>query len=104
MIMMAVANGMAQLSFDTEAAKTRPVSKVITLLKDMLGQLEKEADEDQEVYDKMTCWCETYDKEKTKSIADGEARITNLNAKIEELTALSAQLSTEISDLEKEVA
>ncbi len=31
--------------------------------KDMLKQLEKEAEEDEEIYDKMACWCETNDKE-----------------------------------------
>ena len=41
------------------------MSKVITLLKDMLKQLEKEADEDQEVYEKFSCWCTTNDKETT---------------------------------------
>jgi septal ring factor EnvC (AmiA/AmiB activator) len=84
--------------------KNRPVSKVITLLKDMLKQLEKEAEEDEEIYDKMACWCETNDKEKTKSIADAEARISDLTTKIEELTANSARLNTEIKNLEKEVA
>jgi len=94
----------SSLSFDVEAAKNRPVSKVITLLKDMLKQLEKEAEEDEEIYDKMACWCETNDKEKTKSIADAEARIADLTSKIEELTANSARLGTEIKNLEKEVA
>merc|ERR1719181_1666639 len=70
----------------------------------MLKQLEREAEEDEEIYDKMACWCETNDKEKTKAIADAEARIENLTAKIEELTALSAQLNTEIKNLEQEVA
>jgi len=92
------------LTFDAEAAKNRPVSKVITLLKDMLKQLEKEAEEDEEIYDKMACWCETNDKEKTKSIADAEARISDLTTKIEELTASSARLNTETKNLEKEVA
>merc|ERR1719254_83867 len=92
------------LTFDAEAAKNRPVSKVITLLKDMLKQLEKEAEEDEEIYDKMACWCETNDKEKTKAIADAEARISDLTTKIEELTASSARLNTEIKNLEKEVA
>merc|ERR1719456_886958 len=86
----------SSLTFDTEGAKNRPVSKVITLLKDMLKQLEKEAEEDEEIYDKMACWCETNDKEKTKSIADAEARISDLTTKIEELTANSARLNTEI--------
>jgi len=94
----------AALSFDAEDAKNRPVSKVITLLKDMLKQLEKEAEEDEEIYDKVACWCETNDREKTKAIADAEAKIADLTVKIEELTAASARLNTEIKNLEKEVA
>merc|ERR1711971_753755 len=40
----------------------------------------------------------------TKAIADAEARISDLTTKIEELTAQSARLGTEIKNLEKEVA
>merc|ERR1719236_158419 len=94
----------SKLSDDLVDAKNRPVSKVITLLKDMLAQLEKEAAEDEEIYDKMACWCETNDKAKTKAIAEAEARIADLTSKIEELTANSARLGTEIKNLEKEVA
>merc|ERR1719454_1107014 len=70
----------------------------------MIAQLEKEAAEDEDVYDKIACWCETNDKAKTKAIAEAEARISDLTAKIEELTANSARLGTEIKNLEKEVA
>merc|ERR1719409_1514335 len=70
----------------------------------MLTQLQKEAEEDEEIYDKIACWCETNDKEKTKSIADAEAKIDDLTTKIEELTALSARLGTEIKNLEGDVA
>jgi len=96
----------ASLTFNTAdaAAKNRPVSRVITLLKDMLKQLEKEAEEDEEIYDKMACWCETNDREKTKAIADAEAKIEMLTLKVEELTAVSARLNTEIKNHEKEVA
>ena len=65
------------------AAESRPVTKVITLLKDMLKQLEKEADEDEEIYDKMVCWCEANDKEKTNSIAAAETLIQDLTTKFE---------------------
>jgi len=81
-----------------------PVSKVIVLLQDMLKQLEKEAEEDEEIYDALACWCETNDKAKTKAIADAEARIKDLETKIEELTATSARLNTEIDGLNKEIA
>merc|ERR1712226_98979 len=94
----------SSLAFDEQESKNRPVSKVITLLKDMMKQLEKEAEDDEEIYDKMACWCETNDKEKTKSIAEAEARIEDLTTKIEQLTANSARLGTEIKNLEKEVA
>jgi len=39
----------SSLTFDAEAAKNRPVTKVVNLLKDMLKQLEKEAEEDEEI-------------------------------------------------------
>jgi len=81
----------------------RPVSKVITLLKDMQKQMEKEADEDESVYDKTACWCETNDREKKKTIADAEARIEDLTSKIEQGAALSGRLNTEIANLQKEL-
>merc|ERR1719174_2272552 len=85
-------------------AKNRPVSKVITLLNDMTKQLEVEAKEDEETYDAMSCWCETNDKAKTKAIADGEQAIGELEAAIQSYTALSSKLTTEIANLNKEVA
>merc|ERR550514_2532912 len=89
---------------DVEDAKNRPVTKVINLLKDMLKQLEKEGEEDQDIYEKFGCWCVTYEKEKTKSIADGQSRITALTASIEALAADSATLNAEISNLQGELA
>jgi len=85
-------------------AKNRPVSKVITLLNDMVKQLEKEAKEDDETYDTMQCWCETNDKGKTTAIADGESTIEQLTAAIQSFTALSSKLTTEIGNLETELA
>merc|ERR1719253_393979 len=70
----------------------------------MLKQLEKEAAEDEEIYDKMACWCETNDKEKTKAVSDAEARISGLTTTIEQKTAESARLNTEIANLGKEVS
>merc|ERR1719174_1913919 len=70
----------------------------------MLKELSAEADKDEEVYDQIACWCETNEKEKTKSIAEAKEKIEALTLKIEELTAASARLTTEIKNLENEVA
>merc|ERR1719247_1888841 len=94
----------SSLSSDAESDKNRPVTKVIKLLEDMQKTLEEEAKADEEVYDQFACWCETNDKEKTKAIADAEARINDLNIAIEELTAASVRLNKEIKILEKEVS
>jgi len=84
--------------------ENRPVSKVVNILKEMVEQLEKEAKEDEDVYQQMGCWCTTNEDEKTQAIANGESSINELTAKIEELTANSARLNTEIPNLGKEVA
>mmetsp|Transcript_7387 Transcript_7387/g.20956 ORF Transcript_7387/g.20956 Transcript_7387/m.20956 type:complete len:681 (-) Transcript_7387:92-2134(-) len=94
----------AALTFEAKGSKSRPVSKVIALLKDMNKQLAKEAEEDEEIYDKIACWCETNDKSKTKSISDAEGRIEDLTSSVEALTAQSARLGTEIKNHEQEVA
>jgi len=98
-----VKSSLSSLTLDT-TNKNRPVAKVINVLNDMLKQLEKESSEDEELYETMTCWCETNDREKTKAIADAEAKIDDLGVKIEELTAKSGKLGVEIKNLEKEVA
>jgi len=98
-----VKSSLSSLTLDT-SNKNRPVAKVINVLEDMLKQLGKESEEDEELYETMTCWCETNDREKTKAISDAEAKIDDLGVKIEELTAKSGKLGVEIKNLEKEVA
>mmetsp|Transcript_81755 Transcript_81755/g.149837 ORF Transcript_81755/g.149837 Transcript_81755/m.149837 type:complete len:676 (-) Transcript_81755:37-2064(-) len=78
------------------------IQPVINMLKDMLKTMQKEAEEDEEIYDKLACWCDTNEKEKTKAIAAAEKSIDHLTSSVEELTANSAQLTEEIANLEKE--
>merc|ERR1719197_2207193 len=97
-----LALGVSALRFD--AATERPVTKVVNMLKDMSAQLEREAELDEEAYEKMGCYCETNDKEKTKSIADAEQHITDLTSTIEMLTGKSASLNSEVETLNGEIA
>merc|ERR1719181_1260112 len=63
----------------------------------MLKQLEKDAEVDEEVYEKFVCWCTVNDKEKTKAIKDAEAKIKLLGLQIGEWSARSSSLSVDIS-------
>merc|ERR1719247_3396288 len=74
------------------------------MLKDMISQLDKEGEEDADMYEQMGCWCKTNDEEKTKAISDAEQRIRTLDANIEEYTATSATLGAELANLEKQNA
>merc|ERR1719161_3484440 len=59
----------------------------------MKEELEAEAKDDEEVYEQLTCWCETNRKEKEAAIEAGKAKIEQLESSIEELTAKIAELT-----------
>merc|ERR1719498_39576 len=80
-----------------------PIQRVVRLLTEMKDQLVKEAEADQELYDKMVCWCETNEKEKTKAIADADAKDKDLVAEIEERSARHGVLATEIAQAKKDI-
>jgi len=91
-----IASSSLQLSSQEE--KARPVSKVVTLMQDIMKKLEKEHEEDEEVYNKFMCWCETNEKLKAKAIQDAEEKITILMPKIDDYTALANKLQVEIQN------
>ncbi|CAE7789769.1 unnamed protein product [Symbiodinium sp. CCMP2592] len=68
----------------------------------MAKQLEVDAKKDEDIYDKMVCWCTETQKAKQKAIDEGGARIESLSAEIEQGVALSARLQPEIESLKKE--
>jgi len=87
-----------------ELAKDQPITKVVNLLKDMSKELEHEAKEDQDMYDKLKCWCDTNGAGKTQSVTDQKNKIDELNSLIESSTGKKAELTTEIDGLKKDIA
>jgi len=83
--------------------KEHPVGKVVKLLEDMRAQLEKEAEGDDKVMEKMTCWCETNEKEKTQANVDNTAKTGQLESAIEEYDAQQQQLAKELKQLGKDI-
>merc|ERR1712061_70195 len=80
-----------------------PVTRVVNLLKEMSLTLEKEQDEDASLYQKLSCWCSSNNWDKSNAIEKGEAKVAELEASIESLTAKSAELTTTIKELEDDV-
>jgi len=91
-------------SNDLDQDGKSPVKRVVELLFKMKSELEAETDKESEMYDKMVCWCETNEKEKTQAIADAEATEKELQAEIEERSAGSGKVSTNIAFLKKQIA
>eukprot|EP00747_Dinoflagellata_sp_TGD_P031138 gnl/TRDRNA2_/TRDRNA2_135085_c1_seq13.p1 gnl/TRDRNA2_/TRDRNA2_135085_c1~~gnl/TRDRNA2_/TRDRNA2_135085_c1_seq13.p1 ORF type:complete len:761 (-),score=273.78 gnl/TRDRNA2_/TRDRNA2_135085_c1_seq13:201-2483(-) len=80
-----------------------PVERVIKLLEEMKQTLDSEADKDKEQYDKIKCWCDTNDMEKTKAISDAEEKISQLEADSQRMAARNAQLTVQIEALKTEL-
>merc|ERR1719298_296858 len=92
-----LATSASDLSRDQDLSlKERPVAKVVRMLKDMQEELNKELEDDKAVYEMLTCWCETNEKEKTKAIAEGEAKAAQLEAEIGEAIATIKELKEKI--------
>ena len=72
------------------------------MLTDMKGQLEKEAADDQEVYEKLTCWCKTNREEKEKAIELAKQHIAQLEASMGEAAGKMDALKTKIVEQRKE--
>jgi hypothetical protein len=87
-----------------ETTDASPIAKVVKLMTEMKTSLESEAKQDAEMYEKMECWCKTNKGQKTKAVEEAEKKIADLEAAIEEYTARSSQLATEIKNLEKDIA
>eukprot|EP00746_Dinoflagellata_sp_MGD_P162153 gnl/MRDRNA2_/MRDRNA2_89583_c0_seq1.p1 gnl/MRDRNA2_/MRDRNA2_89583_c0~~gnl/MRDRNA2_/MRDRNA2_89583_c0_seq1.p1 ORF type:complete len:641 (-),score=216.85 gnl/MRDRNA2_/MRDRNA2_89583_c0_seq1:22-1944(-) len=85
------------------ATAERPVAKVVRLLNDMKAQLEKEAEEDEEVMEKMECWCTHGEAQKTAAISSNTAAVASLETAIEEYTAQGQQLAKDIKQLTKDI-
>merc|ERR1719316_1082168 len=82
----------------------RPVMKVVRLLQDTKAELEKELEDDKAVYELMTCWCDSNNKEKTAAIDSSNSKIAEVEssmgagaAKISELKAKRKETLDEVN-------
>mmetsp|Transcript_78589 Transcript_78589/g.230573 ORF Transcript_78589/g.230573 Transcript_78589/m.230573 type:complete len:784 (+) Transcript_78589:75-2426(+) len=84
-------------------AHDTPVTRVVNLLKAMEVTLKKDMDEDEALYGKLNCWCQSSKSEREAAASASEARIGELEPSIEALTAQTAELKANLKDLENEL-
>jgi len=78
----------------------RTITKVVKLLRKMLDESKKEADEERTLYAKFKCYCNQNEEEKKESIEKLTKQIGQMEAKIDELQASNGILSSEIAQLQ----
>jgi hypothetical protein len=80
-----------------------PVSRVVELLKGLSKQIEKEGEKEENLYETFVCWANSVVDQKTASNAAAASRIDKLEAYIADLNSGRVELTSERSDLEKEI-
>merc|ERR1719171_70788 len=80
------------------------VTKVVKLLTDMQSQLMADKKTDEEMYDKLACWCKVNGEGKDTAVEIAEAKVEDLSSRIKALTAKSSELEESIKKVEAEVA
>merc|ERR1719408_489694 len=73
-----------------------PIRKIVNTLESMQKELEHEADNEKELFDKAMCVCETGEKELQGVIDYSNGEITRLTSKIESETAEKEKLDKDL--------
>ena len=69
----------------------------------MQRQLRRKAKKEEDLYETYVCWAKTIIDTKTKTNAEAQSRVDELNAYIDDLDSGRVELTTERVDLEKEI-
>lgn len=80
------------------------VAKVVSLINQMREELETEQTADQELHEKMECWCTTNTKEKIAVIDEAKVTINQLIADIAAYAGQSGALNAEIVQTERDLS
>jgi len=84
---------------DSEGDRT--MTKVVKLLQEMLDTSQADGRADTEIFAKFKCYCDSNTAQKQASIAELTSQISTNEGQIEELSASSGKLSTEVASLDQ---
>jgi len=77
-------------------AAANPIRKVVNMLQMMQKKVEAEGEKEQELFDKFMCYCKSSGGDLAASIADAEAKVSELPSAVEEAEGQLAQLKEDL--------
>merc|ERR1719424_1295770 len=77
-------------------AEANPIRKIVNELEKMNAELEHQAENEKELFDKAMCVCETGEKDLTGVIEFSNSEITRLTSKIESETAEKKKMDMDL--------
>lgn len=81
-----------------------PITKVVSLLKELKEKIISDGKYEENMYNKMACWCETTTEAKAKEIKDAKESLSDLGSAMDENKAAIASAASDISDLMKDIS
>lgn len=97
-------SGLLEGDAGKNAGSDTPVTRVVSLLKEMGKTVKAEMDEDEGLFRKLQCWCNDNNWAKGNAVESSESTIAELHSTIESLTGSTAELRISIKELEAEFA
>merc|ERR1719453_1523111 len=88
----------SQASVVQNKLEVNPIRKIVGMLQDMQKELEHEADNEAELFEKAMCTCENGEKSLSNVIETSAAETDRLTSKIEEDTAQQDALAEELKN------
>lgn len=91
-------------SLGVVVAGGNPISRVVTLLKDLASEIETDGTTEQGLYNTYACWCEDETARLTKEINTNRDDIETQSSSIKQLSGEIGTLTVDIAQLEKDIA
>jgi len=83
---------------------TNPVTRVVSLIKELRDRITEDEKRETKVYEKYSCWCDKTIEDKTKIIAQTKEDITEAEREMKENKAKAADAAKKIEDSEEVIA
>jgi len=95
-ILLFASDAAAVRAVGSDEGSANPIRKVVGLLQAMAKKVEKEGEQEKELYEKFMCYCKTGASDLSTAIGDSTAKVPALQSDIEESEASSKQMKQDL--------